>query len=121
MKAPRQSTLPGPSSLFFLFLLVSSCIISQAAGLSVQFTDRSLSGPAQLDIYYVNGTHMETINTSSQINLDESVIIHVSPDRTRDYIDDPSSLLTDLTDFLRDNLMALIIVGFLVYLVVGRK
>lgn len=116
----HTSTKAKLSRLIPLFLL-TSLLIAQASAISVQFTDRSLAGPSVIDVYFVNGTHLGTYNTTSVIDLEESAIIHLSPDRTRDYIDEPMSLIDDMSEFTRDNLLTITIICLMFYLVVVRK
>lgn len=78
--------------------------------LSVKFTDQSMAGPQAVDIYsVVNGTHLYTGNTTSQFNIDESVIVHISPDRI-DYVRNPAALIDRASDYISGNLLEIIII-----------
>lgn len=108
-------------NLLILALLIAGLIYGPASAISIQFTDRGLAGPSDLDVYYVNGTYIDKINTTSQIDVEDSVIIHVSPNRSKDYIDDPMTFVDDASDFVRDNLLALIIIVLILVMVVNRR
>jgi hypothetical protein len=71
-----------------------------------------------IGVYSENGTSLGLYNTSSLVPINESVVIHLSSNRTRDYISEPMILVEDIVFYTRDNLLAIIIIcliaGFLV-------
>ena len=102
--------------IFFLCLTISPCL-----ALSVGFTDQSMAGPQKIDVYsVVNGTHLYTLNTTSQFNTDESVIIHISPDRI-DYIRNPTAFLDNTVEFVSDNILEIMILCFILGFLLTRR
>ena len=96
-------------TLIFLCLLFLGCIIAPGSALSIKFTDQSMAGTQNLDVYsVVNGTHLYTGNTSSQFNIDESVVVHISPDRI-DYIRNPTAFLENSKVWISDNILELLV------------
>ncbi len=115
------SKLTSKLPLFFLLLLLTGLLCGSASAITIRFHDKALSGPALIDVYYVNGSHIGQYNTSSIIDLDESAIIYISPDRTRDYISEPMTLVNDLSLFARDNLLSIIIICLIIGFLAVRK
>jgi hypothetical protein len=104
-----------------LLFVMFNLIIGSVSAYSIQFTDRSAAGSSVIDVYDVNGTHITTSNTTSVIeDLNGSVIIHVSPSRTRDYVNDPMTFIDDAQSFIEDNLLSVVIIVLVLVLVVGR-
>lgn len=108
--------MPGltktPLSFFYLLMigLILPICIAPGSALSIKITDQSMAGPQNIDVYsVVNGTHLFTGNTSSQFDADESVIIHISPDRT-DYVRNPTALIDRASDYISGNLLEIVII-----------
>lgn len=80
-----------------------------------------MAGPQKIDVYsVVNGTHLYTLNTTSQFNTDESVIIHISPDRI-DYIRNPTAFLDNTVEFVSDNILEIMILCFILGFLLTRR
>ena len=107
-------------NLIFLCLLLLGCVVAPGSALSIKFTDQSMAGTQNLDVYsVVNGTHLYTGNTSSQFNVDESVIVHISPDRV-DYIRNPTAFLENAKFWISDNILEIIVLCIAVAIIVRR-
>ena len=122
MQAPHSTLKPTPLFLVLILTVLFSTIAGPAAaGYTIWFNDRSVSGPDMIDVYAINGTHIGEYNTSSTFEINESVIIHLSPDRSRDYISEPMTLVDDLSVFAADNLVAIVILCLIIGFLVVRR
>ena len=119
--APPEPKLTSKLPFFLLLLLITALLCGSVSAITIRFHDKALSGPALIDVYYVNGSHIGEYNTSSIIDLEESAIIYISPDRTRDYISEPMTLIDDLSLFARDNLVSIIILCLIIGFLVVRR
>lgn len=105
-----------PFLLFLCYLIITPCL-----ALSVGFTDNSMAGAQRLEVYsVVNGTHLFTTNTSSQFETEESVIVHIMPDRT-DYIRNPRAFLDNAVDFVGGNILEIMILCFVLGFLITRR
>lgn len=90
------------------------------SAISIEFADTSLSGVQDIEVYYVNGTHVLSANTTSQFDTNESVIIHIAPSQN-DYLRNPDALLDETMDFISDNALPLAAMCLMIGLLVVRR
>ena len=80
-----------------------------------------MAGPMKVEVYsVVNGTHLYSLNTSSQFDTDESVIVQFSPDRT-DYIRDPGAFLDEVVDYVSGNILEIMVLCFILGFLITRR
>lgn len=103
-----------------LLVLVLVLMTTYGSAVSIQFADTSLTGPQEIDVYFVNGTHYLTTNTTSQFSTEDSVIIHISPEQ-QDYLRDPELFINKAGDFISDNVIPIAFIAMVIGLLVVKR
>lgn len=108
------------SKPFILALFIIMFLVTIGSAISIELADTSLTGVQDVEVYYINGTHMGSYNTTSQFDTNESVIIHIAPAQS-DYLRNPDALLDETMDFVSDNALPIAAVCLLIGLLVVRR
>lgn len=111
-----------PSIFFSLFLFVSLLAVPAATAetVSVVFQDVGLA-TQDIDVFDSSGTYLYTINTTSVVGLNSSEHLYTFKLKPQATNQDPGSLLQQLLDVLKANLLVIAFVLMIVFFVVRRR